>query len=180
LISRSNPKADTMKSLSAACLLALLPSLASAQAPIIPSDAPPKPKPFEPVLAAAHSGPGRIGIRLAFDKATGVPVIVGITRGSPAADFGLRVGDVIVKIDKNYTNSLTEDEVRLALHGEPGTGVELTIQRDDNPRFVVRAVERRVLADDVEEMTQPPMSGVAKPTGIYTSQPIIPLQADPH
>lgn len=169
-----------MKSLLVACLIGLLPALASAQATGPVLDASAKPKPFEPVLAQAHSGPGRLGLRLAFDKVTGLPVIVGLTRGGPAVDFGLRVGDVIIKIDKNYTNSLTEDEVRLALHGDPGTGVELTIQRDDDPRFLVRAVERRILTDDMEEMTQPPMSGVAKPTGIYTSQPISALQSDPH
>lgn len=174
-----------MKSIFTACLLlgliALFPTLASAQAAIAPpSTEAAKPKPFEPIVAEEHSGLGRIGVRLAFDKILSMPIIVGITRGSPAADFGLRVGDVIVKIDKNYTNSLTEDEARLALHGEPGTGVELTIQRDDNPRFVVRAIERRILSNDLEEMTHPPMSEVAKPTGKYTSTPITPLQADPN
>jgi C-terminal processing protease CtpA/Prc len=148
-----------MKPLLSFCLVAFFPVLAFAQA-TAPADTPAKPQPFEPIVAAAHSGLGRIGVRLVFDKATGLPTIAGITRGSPALDYGLRVGDVIIKIDKNYTNSLSEDEARLALHGDPGTGVELTIQRDDDPKFVVRAVERRILFDDMEELTQPPVSGV--------------------
>ena len=153
-----------MKLLFTFCLIAFLPAMAFAQAAPAAAtpDANAKPQPFEPVVAAAHSGLGRIGVRLAFDKATGLPTIVGITRGSPALDFGLRVGDVLIKVDKNYTNTLSEDEVRLALHGDPGTGVELTIQRDDDPYFVVRAVERRILFDDMEELTSPPMSEVAK------------------
>jgi len=152
-----------MKPLLSLCLVAFFPVAAFAQAAPPATDAPAKPPPFQPIVASQHSGMGRIGVRLAFDKATGLPSIAGMTRGGPAADFGLRVGDVIIKIDKNYTNTLSEDEIRLALHGDPGTGVELTIQRDDDPLFVVRAVERRILFDDMEEMTSPPMSEVARP-----------------
>jgi C-terminal processing protease CtpA/Prc len=155
-------KGMIMKPILSLCLVAFFPALALAQA-TGPADASTKPPPFEPVTAAAHSGLGRIGVRLAFDKNTGLPMIVGITRGSPALDFGLRVGDVIIKVGKNYTNTLSEDEVRLALHGDPGTGVELTIQHDDDPNFIVRAVERRILYDDMEELTKPPMSEVYRP-----------------
>lgn len=158
-----------MKLLFSLCLVAFFPTWALAQATATaaastaPADAPAKSPPFEPIVAAAHSGLGRIGVRLDFDKNTGIPTIVGITRGSPAEDFGLRVGDVIIKVDKNYTNTLSEDEVRLALHGDPGTGVELTIQRDDDPKFVVRSVERCILLEGMEELTQPPVSEVYKP-----------------
>ncbi len=74
------------------------------------------------------------------------------------------MGDVLVKIDKNLTSTLTQDEIHLALRGEPHTGVELTIMRDDDPRLVVRAVERRIIPGDSEDMIMPPMSGVAKYT----------------
>src|SRR5260221_225283 len=126
----------------AVCLISLLPALACAAPPIVP-DVGTKQQPFEPVLANDHSGPGRMGARMAFDKATGLQVIAALTRGGPAYDFGFRVGDVIIKIDKNDTSTLTQDEVSLTLHGRPGTGVELTIQRDDEPKFIVRAIERR-------------------------------------
>lgn len=150
-----------MKLFLVACIT-VVPFLALAQTTTTPPDEKPKPKPFQPVLAKDHQGPGRLGIRLEFDKTTGLPHISSIIRGSPAADFGLRVGDVIIKIDKNLTASLTQDEVNTALHGQPGTGVELTIQRDDDPHLLVRAVERRVLTADQEELLQPPVSGVAK------------------
>jgi C-terminal processing protease CtpA/Prc len=89
---------------------------------------------------------------LAFSKDTGMPQIIGLTRGGPASDAGFLIGDVIIKIDKNYTNTLSQDEVKLALHGEPSTGVELTVQRGDDPHFIVRAVERRILSGDTEEV----------------------------
>jgi C-terminal processing protease CtpA/Prc len=131
-------------------LLALLavPALVLAQS----NDSSDKPKPVEPVLAQFHSGPGRIGVRLAFAKDTGMPTIIGLTRGGPASDAGFLIGDVIIKIDKNYTNTLTQDEVKLALHGDPGIGVELTVQRQDDPKLIVRAVDRRILTTEAEEV----------------------------
>jgi C-terminal processing protease CtpA/Prc len=157
-----------MKTIFAACFIGLLPAMAVAQT-FAPPDDTNKPKPFQPVLAAQHAGLGRIGVRIVFDKVTGLPVIAGLTKGGPAVDFGFRVGDIIIKIDKNLTSSLSEDEIHLALRGQPGTGVELTVQRDDNPKFIVRSVERRILPEDAEEMINPPMSEVAKNEPIGSS-----------
>ena len=155
-----------MKLILAACLTTFLPALALAQA-TPPADATAKPGPFRPLVAKEHEGLGRIGVRLAFDKTTGLPSIIALTRGGPAADYGLRAGDVIIRIDKNYTTTLTQEEVSLALHGEPGTGVELTIQRDDDPHYIVRAVERRILRADQEDIAQPPRSEVGEATIPY-------------
>ena len=155
-----------MKLLLTACLTGFLPSLALAQA-TPPPDMTSKPAPFEPLVAKEHQGLGRIGVRLAFDKDTGLPRIIALTRGGPAADFGFRAGDVIIRIDKNYTTTLTQEEVSLALHGEPGTGVELTIQRDDDPHYIIRSVERRILHADQEDIAQPPRSEVGEATAPY-------------
>ena len=153
-----------MKLLLSICLTAVLPSVAMAQAtPPVDVNAT-KGAPFQPLVARDHLGLGRIGVRLAFDKDTGLPRIIALTRGGPAEDFGLRAGDVIIRIDKNYTNTLSQDEVSLALHGEPGTGVELTIQRDDDPHYIIRAIERRVLRADQEDIAQPPRSEVGEIT----------------
>jgi len=151
-------------------LVAVLSSALVARAQV-PATPPPddknKPKPFAPIIASRHEGDGRIGVRLVFNK-DGTCVIGGLVRGGPACDAGFCVGDVIIKIDKNYVSTLSPDDARLALHGEPGTGVELTVMRDDNPRFIVRAAERRVLPDDVEEMAQPPVSESAPQPGPIT------------
>jgi C-terminal processing protease CtpA/Prc len=155
-----------MKLFLAACLTGLLPSIVLAQA-TPPPDATSKPTPFQPLVAKEHQGLGRIGVRLVFDKVTGLPSISALTRGGPAADYGLRAGDVIIRIDKNYTTTLSQEEVSLALHGEPGTGVELTIQRDDDPHYIIRAVERRIIRDDQEFIAQPPRSEVGEATAPY-------------
>jgi carboxyl-terminal processing protease len=155
-----------MKLLLTACLTTFLPAVALAQA-TPPPDATSKPAPFRPLVAKEHEGLGRIGVRLAFDKVTGLPKITALTRGGPAADYGLRAGDVIIRIDKNYCSTLSQDEISLALHGEPGTGVELTIQRDDDPHYIIRAVERRILRADQEDIAQPPRSEVGEATVPY-------------
>jgi C-terminal processing protease CtpA/Prc len=143
-----------MKTLLASCLLAALPLLASAQM-VNSLDAPAKPKPIAPIVAAEHAGTGRIGVRLDFPKDTGLPVIVNMTRGGPAADYGFHIGDVIVKIDRNYTDSLTPDEVRLALHGEPGSGVELTVKRGDDPLLIVHSIKRRPITIYDQDILEP-------------------------
>jgi C-terminal processing protease CtpA/Prc len=154
-----------MKFILAAAFLALLTLGARAQMPTTPPpDDKDKPKPFAPIVASQHQGAGRIGVRLVFEK-DGTCVIGGLVRGGPAYDVGFRVGDTVIKIDKNLVSSLTPDEAKLALHGRPGTGVELTVMRDDNPRYIVRAAERRVLHYDVEEMAQPPVSESAAAPG---------------
>jgi C-terminal processing protease CtpA/Prc len=159
-----------MKLLLTACLTGFLPALALAQETPA-SDANAKPAPFQPLVAKEHQGLGRIGVRLEFDKVTGLPRIIALTRGGPAADYGFRAGDVIIRIDKNYTTTLTQEEVSLALHGEPGTGVELTIQRDDDPHYIIRAVERRILRADQEDIAQPPRSEVGEATTPYPLPP---------
>jgi C-terminal processing protease CtpA/Prc len=155
-----------MKLLLTACLTGFLPSLALAQVASSP-DASTKPTPFQPIVAKDHQGLGRIGVRLEYDKVSGLPHIAALTRGGPAADFGFRAGDVIIRIDKNYTTTLTQEEISLALHGEPGTGVELTIQRDDDPHYIIRSVERRILRADQEDIAQPPRSEVGEATVPY-------------
>jgi C-terminal processing protease CtpA/Prc len=152
-----------MKTLRTACLIGFIPALALAQT-VPPPDAPPAtPPPFEPVVAQNHQGPGRIGVRLEFDKATSIPTIVALIRSGPAEEFGFKVGDKIIKIDKNFTNTLTQDQVSLALHGEAGSSVELTIQREDDPHLIIRSLSRRTLPPGSQEMVNPPMSGVMHP-----------------
>jgi carboxyl-terminal processing protease len=146
-----------MKLLLSVCLVGILPAVAFAQA----TDN--KPAAFQPLVAKEHMGLGRLGVRLTYKKEDGgMPTISHLTRGGPAADFGLRAGDVIVRIDKNYTATLSQDEISLALHGEPGTGVELTVQRDDDPHYIIIAIERRILRADQEDIAQPPRSEVGE------------------
>ena len=77
-----------------------------------PPDDKDKPKPFAPIVAASIRA-GRIGVRLVFEK-DGTCVIGGLVRGGPAFDVGFRVGDTVIKIDKNLR------QLALARRGEAG------------------------------------------------------------
>jgi predicted metalloprotease with PDZ domain len=99
-----------MKFLVIAALLASVTLAARAQMPTTPPpDNKDKPKPFAPVLVSQHQGTGRIGVRLVFEK-DGTCLIGGLVRGGPAYDVGFRVGDTVIKIDKNLVSSLTPNE----------------------------------------------------------------------
>ena len=106
-----------------------------------------KPTPVVPFVAADHTGNGRLGMRIGFLN-NGLPFIAAITQGGPAMDYGFKVGDIILRVGKNDPLSLTPEEVRLSLHGEPGSSIELTIQRNDETHPRVLAVQRRELPSD--------------------------------
>lgn len=115
---------------------------------------PPKPPMIEPFHPEAHTGSGRLGMRIEFLK-NGLPIITALTQGGPAMDFGLRVGDVILRIGKNDPLSLTKDQVKLSLHGDPGSSVELSIERNDCVKPLLIAIKRRELPTDSVD-TNPP------------------------
>ena len=54
--------------------------------------------------------------------------------------------------------------VSLGTEEKSGSGRRLTIQRDDDPHYIIRAVERRVLRADQEDIAQPPRSEVGEIT----------------
>src|SRR5689334_20652250 len=52
-----------------------------------------------PVEFAKERVTGGIGVGIGPDRATGLPMIAVVTRGSPADKAGLRARDVILKVD---------------------------------------------------------------------------------
>ncbi|MFD3155975.1 S41 family peptidase [Haloimpatiens sp. FM7330] len=57
--------------------------------------------------------------------------ISGIVRNSTVQKAGLKVGDVIVKINDNDLKQLKAQQAALYLNGKPGTNVELVVKRDN-------------------------------------------------
>lgn len=58
----------------------------------------------------------------------GLPMIIGVFRGSPADEAGLRSGDVVVAVDGEPTAGEDLDDVVERVRGEAGTAVVLTIR----------------------------------------------------
>jgi carboxyl-terminal processing protease len=70
-----------------------------------------------------------VGIGVRIDKATdGLPLIVGVFDGSPAAKGGLTVGEEIVAVDGKTATGHTIDEVVGWVRGEAGSTVKVTVR----------------------------------------------------
>jgi carboxyl-terminal processing protease len=69
----------------------------------------------------------------------GLPVIVGVFRGSPAEKGGLNAGDVVLTVDDRPTAGESLDTVINWIRGEDGTSVVLTVR--DGADGPVRTVE---------------------------------------
>lgn len=94
---------------------------------------------------AALSG-SYVGIGAEVDSTPeGLPLIVGVFRGSPADMAGLKSGDVILAVDGRTTIGEDLDSVVGRVRGEAGTTVVVTVRSgDDGPKRDVRIVRADV------------------------------------
>jgi len=101
--------------------------------------------PDEDRQVAEGEAPGKIGLglqtltpdvasSLGLDKATRGAVITDVVPGSPAAESGLRPGDVIVEVDRKPVSS--SEEAVAALHAPQKTGHLLRVRGGGGTRFV--------------------------------------------
>lgn len=65
--------------------------------------------------------------------------------GSPAAQAGIRPGDLILKIDGVATKDIFLADAVRKLRGEPGSKVTLTLSREDEPKPFELSVKRRAM-----------------------------------
>ena len=89
-----------------------------------------------------------LGVELKIDK-EGLRV-VGVIRGGPAWDAGLKSGELIVAIDGRAIKGLSLDEAANRLQGSEGTSVEIQLQRRDGTNRSHQLVRRHV---DVESVS---------------------------
>jgi carboxyl-terminal processing protease len=110
----------------------------------------------EEVQAEIDALDGRvIGIGVSVDTRGGAPVIIAVFPGSPAADAGVRAGDIIESVDGRRVDRLGVSELIDRVRGEPGTTVILGIQRADGSHEDV-PIERA-------EVTIPPVAWAMVP-----------------
>ena len=89
-----------------------------------------------------------LGVELKIDK-EGLR-LVGVIRGGPAWDAGIKAGELIVAIDGRPIKGLSLDEAANRLQGTEGTAVQITLQRSDGSTRSHQLVRRHV---DVESVT---------------------------
>jgi carboxyl-terminal processing protease len=90
-----------------------------------------------------------LGVELKIDK-DGL-LLVGVIRGGPASEAGLKVGELIVKIGGRSIKGLGLDEAANRLQGGEGTTLDLEVKRRNGSVQSFRLVRRHV---DVESVTK--------------------------
>jgi carboxyl-terminal processing protease len=98
-----------------------------------------------------------VGIGVEVDTTPeGLPLVVGVFRGSPADEAGLKAGDVIVGVDGKTTVGEDLDSVIARVRGEAGTPVVLTVRSGaDGPDRDIRIVRADVQIEPVSWATVP-------------------------
>ena len=97
-------------------------------------------------LSGSYAG---IGVRI--DVSTdGLPLIVGVFRGSPADAANLKPGDIIVSVDGRATAGHDLDEISGWIRGEVGSTVRLTVRSGtDGPERELTIVRAQVAVETV-------------------------------
>ncbi len=88
-----------------------------------------------------------LGVELRLDK-EGLRLI-GVIRGGPAWEAGLKVGEQIVKVNGRSVKGLTLDEAANRLQGTEGTQIDLEVLRPDGTTRAHRLVRRHVEVESV-------------------------------
>lgn len=92
-----------------------------------------------------------VGIGAQVDvTADGLPLIVGVFRGSPADGVGLHAGDVVLEVDGRPTRDEDIDKVISWIRGEAGTDVVLLVRAgEDAPERTLRITRADVTIEPV-------------------------------
>ncbi|AGA29096.1 S41 family peptidase [Singulisphaera acidiphila] len=90
-----------------------------------------------------------LGIELKLD--TEGLRLVGVIRGGPASEAGLKVGDQITRVGEVAVRGLSLDEAAGRLQGAEGTPIDLQILRSDGSTKSFRIVRRHVEVESVAQ-----------------------------
>lgn len=99
--------------------------------------------PAEMAAYRDYAQPEMSGVGLVVSRRFGYAYVVATLEGSPAAEAPIDAGDFIERIDGKPTQDMALWQVRSALHGEPGTKVELVVLKGSMNRRETLDLERR-------------------------------------
>jgi carboxyl-terminal processing protease len=117
------------------------------------------PDKLDDMLATIEGNFVGLGVELKNDDA-GLK-LVGVIRGGPAFEAGLKAGDRIVAIGGQSVKGLGLDEAAGRLQGNENTAVEISVLRNDASTKVFRLIRRHVEVESVSQVRIiEPISGV--------------------
>ena len=85
------------------------------------------------------------GLGIEITQRNGVLTVVSPIEDTPAFRAGVRPGDQIVKIDKDFTKDMTLMEAVKLMRGPEGTKIRLTLRREGQPDWITLTLKREVI-----------------------------------
>jgi predicted metalloprotease with PDZ domain len=85
---------------------------------------------------------GMCGVSLVHSE--GQVILTGVDKDRPAAKAGIKVGDIILKLQGRDANTYQMWEIRDLLRSGPGKEIAMTLQRGKKTKDVVVALERQI------------------------------------
>ena len=85
------------------------------------------------------------GLGIEITQRSGVLTVVSPIEDTPAFRAGVRSGDQIVKIDKDFTKDMTLMEAVKLMRGPEGTPIKLTLRREGKPDWMTLTLKREII-----------------------------------
>jgi carboxyl-terminal processing protease len=101
------------------------------------------PEEYQDYLQHPEPGPGDVGIFLS--KRMGFATVVSVLPGGPAEKAGVKVGDLIDRVESSATRELSVVQIQRLLAGAPGTTVTLAIVREGRGEPQKISITRSIL-----------------------------------
>jgi carboxyl-terminal processing protease len=85
------------------------------------------------------------GLGIEITQRNGVLTVVSPIEDTPAFRAGVRSGDQIVKINKDFTKDMTLMEAVKLMRGPEGTPIKLTLRRENVPDWITLTLKREII-----------------------------------
>jgi carboxyl-terminal processing protease len=106
---------------------------------------------YQDLQAQTRGEFGGLGIEITMKD--GLLIVVSPMEGTPAAQAGIKAGDVIVKIDGEYVKDASLIDVAKKLRGPVDSVVRLAIMRNKNPSLIsLRITRKNILIKSVRSV----------------------------
>jgi carboxyl-terminal processing protease len=102
-------------------------------------------KQFQRTFEGSFSG---IGIQVEIDTRSKRLKVLAPLIGTPAYEAGILAGDLILEVDGESTEGITQDKAVELLQGRPGTSVKLTVLHPGSEKSETLEVTREVIASE--------------------------------